>query len=77
MPRVPRELNARLGQRLRQCRQAAGMTQAKLGQLLGVSFQMVQKYESGQNHLSVVQFQKITQIFQRDLVWFLQAEENT
>jgi len=40
------------GERLRVARQLAGVTQQGLGQLLGISFQAVQKYENGENRLS-------------------------
>ena len=41
-----------LGNRLRQLRLAAGMSQTKLGNALGVSFQQVQKYENGTNAIA-------------------------
>jgi len=71
MPRVPRELNERAGQRLRQCRQEAGLTLMQLARRLGISYQMVQKYEAGSCQIGVVRCQQIAQIFQRDLAWFL------
>lgn len=40
------------GERLRVARQLAGLSQQQLGAALGVSFQAVQKYESGENRLS-------------------------
>lgn len=40
------------GERLRVARQLAGVSQTELGEAMGVSFQAVQKYESGENRLS-------------------------
>lgn len=40
------------GERLRMARQLAGCSQQQLGDALGVSFQAVQKYETGENRLS-------------------------
>jgi transcriptional regulator with XRE-family HTH domain len=40
------------GERLRIARQLARVSQQQLGEALGVSFQAVQKYESGENRLS-------------------------
>ena len=41
-----------IGQRLRSFRLAKAMSQEDLGTYLGVSFQQIQKYESGTNRLS-------------------------
>ena len=42
-----------VGARLRMRRMILGMSQSKLGELLGVTFQQIQKYESGSNCISV------------------------
>jgi transcriptional regulator with XRE-family HTH domain len=42
-----------IGNRLRELRKLRGMSQAKLGKELGVTFQQVQKYESGANRMSI------------------------
>jgi DNA-binding XRE family transcriptional regulator len=41
-----------IGARMRERRQALGISQVNLGQTLGVSFQQVQKYENGTNRVS-------------------------
>lgn len=41
-----------VGQRIRALRCAQGMSQAELGQKVGVRFQQIQKYESGANRVS-------------------------
>lgn len=41
-----------VGQRLRQRREMRGMPQKELARKLGISFQQVQKYESGANRVS-------------------------
>lgn len=41
-----------VGQRLRQRREILGMPQKELARKLGISFQQVQKYESGANRIS-------------------------
>lgn len=40
-----------LGQRLKKIRQMRRISQEHLGELLGVSFQQIQKYESGANRI--------------------------
>jgi transcriptional regulator with XRE-family HTH domain len=42
-----------VGHRLFARRQSLGMSQRKLGELLGVSFQQIQKYERGTNRIAV------------------------
>ena len=42
-----------VGARLRMRRMILGMSQSKLGELLGVTFQQIQKYENGSNRISV------------------------
>lgn len=46
-------LDRDIGARLRHARTVRGLTQADLGQVIGVSFQQIQKYESGTNRISV------------------------
>jgi DNA-binding XRE family transcriptional regulator len=41
-----------IGARMREQRFALSMSQERLGQELGVSFQQIQKYESGKNRVS-------------------------
>lgn len=47
-------LDRKVGQKLRLLRQAAGLSQADLGELVGVTYQQVQKYERGVNRISAV-----------------------
>ena len=51
-PRSVSTVDRYIGARMRQRRQALELSQAKLGQKLGISFQQVQKYESGRNRVS-------------------------
>ena len=39
------------------------MSQTRLGQELGVTFQQIQKYESGKNRLSAARLYEICQVF--------------
>ena len=41
-----------VGARLRMRRTMLGMSQSRLGELLGVTFQQIQKYEKGSNRIS-------------------------
>lgn len=52
MPRQPDPLDREIGARLKLIRRRAGVSQAALGAALCVSFQQVQKYETGANRIS-------------------------
>ncbi len=46
------EIDRHVGRRIRAYRLLAGVSQIDLGDAIGVSFQQVQKYETGQNRIS-------------------------
>ncbi len=48
----PKPVDKHVGQRLRQRRGAQGLSQMKMAEALGLSFQQVQKYERGVNRIS-------------------------
>lgn len=50
--RDPNFVDVHVGNRIRMRRQFIGMSQEKLGELLGITFQQVQKYEKGSNRIS-------------------------
>ena len=52
--RDPNFVDVHVGSRIRMRRQLIGMSQEKLGELLGITFQQVQKYEKGANRISAI-----------------------
>ncbi|WP_290751053.1 helix-turn-helix transcriptional regulator [Amaricoccus sp.] len=46
-----REIDVHVGQRLRDRREALGISQGRLGRHLGLTFSQVQKYEKGSNRI--------------------------
>ncbi len=48
----PRPVDVHVGNRVRVRRTMLGMSQEKLGESVGLTFQQVQKYESGMNRIS-------------------------
>jgi transcriptional regulator with XRE-family HTH domain len=48
----PEEVDAFVGARISLRRSAMGLSQTALAQRIGISFQQVQKYETGQNRIS-------------------------
>ena len=49
-----------VGSRIRMFRKGRGMSQAQLGEKLGVTFQQVQKYENGKNRVGASRLQMIS-----------------
>jgi transcriptional regulator with XRE-family HTH domain len=50
--RDPNYIDVHVGSRIRMRRQLINMSQERLGELLGITFQQVQKYEKGANRIS-------------------------
>lgn len=48
----PDEIDRRIGRNIRRLRKARRLSQTRLGMALGVTFQQIQKYESGANRIS-------------------------
>jgi transcriptional regulator with XRE-family HTH domain len=60
-PRRPTTVDAYIGARMRERRDALGLSQKQVGQMLGVTFQQVQKYEKGVNRVSAARLFEICQ----------------
>lgn len=50
-----------IGLKIKLLRQQAGLSQEALAEMVGVSFQQVQKYENGQTTLNILKLQQIAQ----------------
>jgi transcriptional regulator with XRE-family HTH domain len=50
-----KSFDGHIGGKLRELREAAKISQSHLGKAIGVSFQQIQKYESGRNRMSAGQ----------------------
>lgn len=60
---MPHHVDIHVGHRLREFRERAGMPQKKLAKQLGISFQQVQKYESGANRISASKLHEVCAVF--------------
>ncbi len=59
-----------IAQRLRQFRIASAMTQEQLGDLIGVTFQQIQKYEKAQNRVSASKLFELSQLLNKPISAF-------
>jgi transcriptional regulator with XRE-family HTH domain len=64
-------MDALIGQRLKARRLEQHMSQADLGEHLGVTFQQVQKYEKGVNRIGAVRLQQIANCLETDVNYFM------
>ena len=60
--RDPNYVDRHVGNRVRMRRLLVGMSQEKMGDLLGITFQQVQKYEKGSNRISASRLYQIARI---------------
>ncbi len=60
-----------IGKKVKSRRSALGISQIKLGEKLGISFQQVQKYESGKNRISAATLFQISKILKVDFSYFV------
>jgi transcriptional regulator with XRE-family HTH domain len=62
--KLPNSIDKHVGSRVRMRRMMVGMSQTKLGDGLGITFQQVQKYEKGTNRIGASRLQHICHILQ-------------
>ena len=60
-PKAPNPVDRHVGSRVRMRRVLLGMSQERLGEALGLTFQQVQKYEKGSNRIGASRLSQIAQ----------------
>jgi transcriptional regulator with XRE-family HTH domain len=76
--KAPNPIDKHVGSRVRMRRMMLGMSQEKLGNNLGLTFQQVQKYEKGTNRIGASRLQQISHILQVPVSFFFEgAPTNT
>ena len=86
----PNPVDVHVGSRVRLRRMLVGLSQEKLGQRMGLTFQQIQKYEKGLNRIGASRLYKLSQILEVPVGFFYEgmtqigetanagmAEENT
>lgn len=71
-PTSPHPVDLHVGARLHQARLLRRLSQAALGDAIGVSFQQIQKYERGTNRLSASALFRLSVFLQRPVAWFFE-----
>jgi len=69
----PNPIDKHVGSRVRMRRMMLGMSQEKLGERLGLTFQQVQKYEKGTNRIGASRLQQIGAILSVPVSFFFEG----
>jgi transcriptional regulator with XRE-family HTH domain len=73
LKKVPNPIDRHVGSRVRMRRMLAGVSQEKLGEALGLTFQQVQKYEKGANRISASRLQQIAKMLEVPVAFFFEG----
>ncbi len=73
----PNPVDRHVGSRVRMRRIMLGMSQEKLGEALGLTFQQVQKYEKGTNRVGASRIQQISEILQVPVSFLFEGNPGT
>ncbi|MET2828815.1 helix-turn-helix transcriptional regulator [Mesorhizobium sp. PAMC28654] len=68
----PNPIDIHVGSRIRLRRNMLGMSQEKLGENLGITFQQIQKYEKGTNRVGASRLQAIASILGVPVAFFFE-----
>ena len=68
----PNPVDVHVGNRMRQRRTLLGMSQEKLGEALGLTFQQVQKYERGMNRVSASRLFDLSRVLDVPIAYFFE-----
>jgi transcriptional regulator with XRE-family HTH domain len=71
--KAPNPTDQHVGSRVRMRRMMLAMSQVKLGDALGLTFQQVQKYEKGTNRIGASRLQQISYILQVPVTFFFEG----
>lgn len=71
--KTPNPIDKHVGSRVRMRRMMLSMSQEKLGDALGLTFQQVQKYEKGTNRIGASRLQQISNILSVPVAFFFEG----
>jgi transcriptional regulator with XRE-family HTH domain len=73
----PNPIDTHVGSRVRLRRMMLGMSQEKLGESLGITFQQIQKYEKGTNRIGASRLQHIATVLSVPVSFFFEDAPGT
>ncbi len=75
MGKLAKQVDHHVGERIRQKRTSLGLTQEHLANALGISYQQVQKYETGANRVSAGRLYEIAERLEAEIGYFFEGLE--
>jgi transcriptional regulator with XRE-family HTH domain len=66
----PDPVDIHVGRQVRLARELNGLTQVEVGRRLGMSFQVIQKYEQGEIRVSASRLYQLARLFERPVEFF-------
>lgn len=76
-PRLAKRVDSHVGGRIRKRRTLLGLTQEQLASTLNISYQQVQKYETGANRVSAGRLYQISQELSVEVGYFFEGLETS
>ncbi|GAA3080324.1 helix-turn-helix transcriptional regulator [Rhizobium viscosum] len=73
--KTPNAIDTYVGMRMRRRRQLLGMSQERLAEQIGVTFQQVQKYEKGINRIGASRLQRIAEVLRTSPAFFFEQDD--
>ena len=67
---IPRPVDVHVGSRVRLRRTLLGLSQEKLGEAVGLTFQQIQKYERGANRIGASRLYELSQVLEVPVSFF-------
>lgn len=67
MTNTANQIDIEIGRNLKRARHALGLSQTNLGNMIGVTFQQVQKYETGVNRIAASRLVEIAHVLEVDV----------
>jgi len=74
--KLPNPTDMHVGNRVRDRRQSLGMSQTKLAEAVGLTFQQIQKYEKGTNRVGGSRLQQFANILNVPISFFFEGGPN-
>ncbi|ACT60750.1 helix-turn-helix domain-containing protein [Hirschia baltica] len=73
--KLPNSIDKHVGRRVRWRRRELNFSQEKLGELLGLTFQQIQKYEKGVNRISAGRLFEMSRVLETTIGYFFMGVE--
>jgi transcriptional regulator with XRE-family HTH domain len=73
----PDPVDIHVGRQVRLARELNGLTQVEVGKRLGMSFQVIQKYEQGEIRVSASRLYQLARLFERPVEFFFAGLDDT